>query len=130
MKKMFLLLIFLVACAQPQVVEQMPPPPVQEPVQEPVVEVQPVVSAPSTVAVEIKDFKFQPATVNIKVGDTVVWTQNDNTQHTVTIVSGPESFDSGLLSKSQTFSHTFTKSGTYSYKCTPHPGMKGGIVVE
>ncbi|HLF54587.1 MAG TPA: cupredoxin family copper-binding protein [Candidatus Nanoarchaeia archaeon] len=124
MKKIVMLMfLLLVACAQPQVVPQ------PEPL--PVVEAAPVVeSSGLTTNVQIRDFHFQPQSVNIKVGDTVVWTQQDSVQHTVTIVSGPESFDSGLLSQGQTFRYTFTKPGTYSYKCTPHPGMTGRIFVE
>jgi len=86
--------------------------------------------APQTVSVDIVGFKYSPNSVKIKVGDTVTWTQKDAVMHTVTIVSGPESFDSGLLKKDQTFSYTFTKPGTYSYKCTPHPNMRGEVIVE
>lgn len=124
MKKIVILaFLLLVACAQtPQVVPQPEPQPVME--APPVVE-----SSGLTTNVQIRDFHFQPQNVNVKVGDTVVWTQQDSVQHTVTIVSGPESFDSGLLSQGQTFRYTFTKPGTYAYKCTPHPGMTGQIFV-
>ncbi len=112
-----------------------PPPVVQPPVAPPPAQAPPDApadsqSAPKTVNVDIKEFKYQPETVTIKVGDTVVWTQVDEVKHTVTIVTGPESFDSGLLSAGKTFSYTFTKPGTYAYKCTPHPGMRGTVTVE
>ncbi len=111
-----------------------PPPPAAPQVDVPPAAAQPVdqsqQSAPKTVNIEIKEFKYQPETVTIKVGDTVVWTQVDETKHTVTIVTGPETFDSGLLSAGETFSYTFTKPGTYSYKCKPHPGMRGTVIVE
>jgi amicyanin len=87
-------------------------------------------SGPQTVKVDIAGFKYVPASVHIKVGDTVTWTQVDKVKHTVTIVTGPENFDSGLLNAGQTYSHTFTKPGTYSYKCTPHPNMRGEVIVE
>ena len=29
--------------------------------------------------VEMKNFSFQPATLTVKVGDTVTWTNNDTT---------------------------------------------------
>ena len=139
------ILALLVACApRPQAPSQpvMQPPapmPAPEPTVAPVPEPLPTVQPPvqetkvaeaKTVNVEIKDFSFQPASLKIKVGDTVVWTQRDSVKHTVTVVSGPETFDSGLLSAGETFSHTFTKPGTYEYKCTPHPGMRGKVVVE
>jgi amicyanin len=87
-------------------------------------------SGSQTVKVDIVGFKYVPASVKVRVGDTVTWTQVDKVKHTVTTVDGPESFDSGLLSAGQTFSYTFTKPGTYSYKCTPHPNMRGEVIVE
>jgi len=89
-----------------------------------------VKTAPKTFDVEIKGFAYNPATVTVKVGDTVTWTQMDGSMHTVTTVSGPESFDSGLLKQGESFKYTFTKPGTYEYKCTPHPKMRGKVVVE
>ncbi len=136
MKKIFALfvLLFLIACGG-----EVPPQPVMQsgPVQLEIVipetESDPPVqteSDPSTVNVAIKDFSFQPATVNVNVGDTVVWTQMDGARHTVTIISGPETFDSGPLASGDTFSHTFTKPGAYNYKCSPHPNMRGTVVVR
>ena len=60
----------------------------------------------------------------------MTWTNEDDVPHTVTIKSGPESFDSGTLQKGATFEHTFTKPGTYEYKCSIHPSMSATVVVE
>ncbi|NJD77555.1 MAG: plastocyanin [Candidatus Methanoperedens sp.] len=81
-----------------------------------------------TVSVEIKDFKFNPATLNITRGTTVTWTQRDSAPHTVTATSG-ESFDSGSLNQGQTYSYTFDRTGTFVYGCTIHPTMSGTIRV-
>jgi plastocyanin len=78
--------------------------------------------------VMIVDFAFQPNTVSIKAGDTVVWTNQGPSQHTVTADNG--SFDSSVLSPGQTFSHQFTALGTYSYHCAIHPFMHGQIQVQ
>ncbi len=80
------------------------------------------------VSVEIKDFKFNPATLNIAKGTTVTWTQEDSAQHTVTATSG-ENFDSGNLNQGQTYSYTFNEAGTVVYGCTNHPTMSGTIIV-
>jgi plastocyanin len=80
------------------------------------------------VSVTIKDFEFTPATVTIKVGGTVTWTNNGPSTHTVNADDG--SFDSGSLSQGKTFSHTFQTAGTFSYHCSPHPFMKANVVVE
>jgi len=140
MRKLLVLLalIILVACA-PQAPPQPAAPGIQTQsqfviTQPPAAKVEAVqetkTASPQTVNVDIAGFKYSPNTVNIKVGDTVTWTQKDKVPHTVTIVTGPESFDSGLLTQGKTFSYTFTKPGTYSYKCTPHPNMRGEVIVE
>ncbi|HEX8974624.1 MAG TPA: cupredoxin family copper-binding protein [Patescibacteria group bacterium] len=78
------------------------------------------------VSVTIKNFSFSPASLTIKAGTTVVWTNQDSVAHTVTFAS----FDSGNIAPGQTFKHTFTANGTFSYHCGIHPGMIGTIVVQ
>jgi amicyanin len=131
------LLMFLVACRSQQPSQPIQPVVQAGPVQvisQPSEKIEQIEIKPSvntgTVNVDIRDFSFQPAEVKVKVGDTVVWTQRDKVQHNVEIVSGPESFKSELLELGKTFSYTFTKPGEYSYKCTPHPKMRGKIIVE
>lgn len=82
----------------------------------------------ATANVEIKQMKFQPASVTIAKGDTVMWTNTMAIEHTVTADNG--SFDSGPLEQNQTFSHTFSASGTVGYHCTIHRSMKGQVVVS
>lgn len=77
------------------------------------------------VPVSISNMAF-PATTTIKRGQTVVWTNNDSTQHNVTFTTGTSS---GLLSKGNTFSRVFDAVGEFDYTCTIHPGMKGKIIV-
>ena len=55
--------------------------------------------------VSIKDQKFDPEELKIPVGDTVVWTNNDDRDHTVT----SKDFKSGKLSKGDTFEQKFSK---------------------
>ena len=80
------------------------------------------------VNVEIEDFTFNPVAITIKKGTTVRWIQKDSVKHTATSDDGV--FDSGLLSKDETWSYTFKEAGTFAYHCTPHPYMKGKIIVE
>ena len=75
----------------------------------------------------ISDFKFTPATITIHAGDTITWTNVGPTEHTATANNG--SFNTGILKKGQSASHTFTQPGTYAYICTIHPFMHGTIVV-
>jgi len=72
--------------------------------------------------------QFSPATITVHEGDTVVW-HFDGNSHTVTSVGGPgQAWDSGKLSTG-TYSHSFSRAGTYPYVCALHSKMSGTIVV-
>jgi len=87
----------------------------------------PRAKAAATTNATIKDFEFAPKTINIAVGDTVKWTNDGPTVHTATASDG--SFDTGNLDEGQSGSHTFEEAGTFAYVCSPHPFMKGSVVV-
>jgi amicyanin len=89
---------------------------------------EPKAVAAASGSVTIADFSFTPGTITIDVGDTVTWNNNGPTPHSATANDG--SFDTGILRKDQSGSHTFAQAGTYSYICTPHPYMKGTVVVQ
>ena len=78
--------------------------------------------------INIQDFSFQPATLNVPVGATVTWTNKDEEPHTV--FSSEDVFKSKALDTDETFSFTFAKAGTYKYFCSVHPKMVATIVVE
>ncbi|MBS1521526.1 MAG: cupredoxin family copper-binding protein [Bacteroidetes bacterium] len=78
-------------------------------------------------SVSIENFAFSPATVHVKVGGTVTWTNKDSTPHTATDLNG--SFDSGSLATDKTFTQTFATAGTYTYHCTIHSMMPNATVV-
>lgn len=102
------------------------PDPVPTPVPDPAP--QPTPEPARTVNASIAGFAFQPGSITINKGDTIIWTNNDSVAHTVTADSG--SFASGMLSTGQTFSKTFSVPGTYSYYCSPHPSMRGTVIVK
>ena len=87
--------------------------------------VQPVSAAAHSVS--IANFAFAPANLTIAAGDTVTWTNNDQTAHTSTSDNG--AWDSGPLQPGASFSHTFTTAGTFSYHCSIHPFMTATITV-
>ncbi|MFD0764111.1 plastocyanin/azurin family copper-binding protein [Mucilaginibacter lutimaris] len=78
-------------------------------------------------SVTISGFAFSPASVTIKAGEAVKWTNSDAAPHTATDVNG--SFDSGTLNQSATYSHIFATAGTYTYKCIIHSTMATATVV-
>jgi plastocyanin len=86
----------------------------------------PGVSPPAYV-VHIKDFAYAPAPLRIHAGDSVRFVNDDEEPHTVTATD--KSFDSEALDTSGSWTHTFTKTGTYSYFCELHPYMKATVIV-
>ena len=70
------------------------------------------------------DNEFSPKQLQISVGQTVTWTNNGQTIHTVT--ADDNSFDSGNFDSGKSFTHTFAKPGRYPYYCQLHGGP-GGI---
>jgi plastocyanin len=72
-----------------------------------------------------------PAVDTIPVGKTVTWTWLNSTDHNVTSTGSP-SFPSsaGMRPKGSQYTVTFTKAGTYSYRCTIHKPMTGVVVVR
>jgi len=83
---------------------------------------------PARHEVTIKDMTFSPSTLQIAPGDSVVWTNTDDRDHTVSAIDG--SFKSDTLQRGSTFVHAFKKPGTFGYACSLHPRMKGMIVVK
>ncbi|MCB0141858.1 MAG: cupredoxin domain-containing protein [Caldilineaceae bacterium] len=76
----------------------------------------------------IQNFAYSPATITIDVGETVTWTNLDSAPHTVS--ADDDSFSSDTLNENDTFSHTFSTAGVFSYFCQFHSFMKAEIVVN
>ncbi len=79
-------------------------------------------------AVTIQNMAFSPATLTVKVGDKVTWTNQDSVGHSAT--ADDSSFDTGVIAQGQSGSNTFAKAGTYTYHCSVHPNMKATIIVQ
>ncbi len=80
-----------------------------------------------TVAVDVGDRIYRPASVTVSPGTTVTWTNVDDRPHTVTDRAG--SFDSGIFDTGGTYTRTFDTPGTFQYFCTLHPDMVGTVAV-
>lgn len=88
----------------------------------------------------LTDTAYYPNPVEVNVDQTVLWTNEDFSFHTVTSgdVSDTNSvrlFDSGLAgpgalsSTGKTYEYTFESPGEYPYYCILHPGMVGKVIV-
>lgn len=116
----------------PRPVAVQPPPVVAPVVQATPQEVkvaEPVPQSGKTVNSVIDKFAFAPE-IRIKAGDTIVWTNKDSAPHDVTSTSPEQRFQSSVLKTGESFSRQFNEPGTYSYKCSLHPVMRGTVVVE
>jgi plastocyanin len=80
------------------------------------------------IQVTISGFAFSPATLTIKVGTEVTWTNLDSVEHGVTSSTGNE-LSSPLIPQNGTYSHVFNSLGTYDYHCSVHLTMTGIIIV-
>jgi len=92
----------------------------------------PTARAAATVSVEIKNLAFNPSSITIAPGDTVIWYNNEtSTHHSVTSDTGVSpSFDSGEIVAGATWSHTFDTGGTFTYHCMYHSSMHGTVTVQ
>ena len=78
--------------------------------------------------VEIENFKFSPATLQMEAGDKVQFINRDSAPHTATADNG--AFDTGRLRRGQDATVESKAAGEYSYICAIHPRMKGTIVAS
>jgi plastocyanin len=88
----------------------------------------PSAPAAGAAAVAMKDIAFNPQTIQAKVGESITWTNQDSTAHTVTL--DDKSVDSGNVAPGATYSHAFTQAGTFTYHCSIHAQMTGTITVS
>ena len=84
------------------------------------------------VMVAMQNFVYVEDRIEVSVGTTVTWTNEDSTRHTVT--SGADdtadgTFDSDDIEAGKTFSYTFEEEGEFAYFCDIHPTMTGVVVV-
>ena len=86
-------------------------------------------SAPSgkTHTVLIRGFQFVPERIEVEVGDTVMWKNQDIVPHTATAKKG---FDSKQIDASGSWSYVVKQKGNYPYICTFHPTMEGQLLVK
>src|SRR4051794_35358017 len=71
---------------------------------------------------------FGPGDVTVNPGDPVTWNWNEG-PHSVHVVDGPATFDSGVKDAGGTYTHVLTAPGVYHYQCDVHPSMRGVVTV-
>jgi plastocyanin len=81
---------------------------------------------PATHTVIVEATSFQPDTLAVRAGDTVVWLNKDPFPHTAT----SSAFDSKVILPEASWKYTPRTRGDFMYVCTLHPTMKGRLRVE
>jgi plastocyanin len=79
-------------------------------------------------AVLMKDFRYQPSILTVKVGDTIEWKNADIFPHTVT--AEDKSFDSASINPGHSWKFIVRTAGTINYFCTLHPNMRAKLIVQ
>ncbi|GLQ96014.1 cupredoxin domain-containing protein [Dyella mobilis] len=82
-----------------------------------------------TYQVAIRNFAFEPGTITVPAGATVVWVNQDEEPHTVTS-AGSGFASSKALDTDDRYEAIFSRPGTYTYYCSIHPHMVGTIIVQ
>ncbi|MGY6520045.1 MAG: plastocyanin/azurin family copper-binding protein [Lysobacteraceae bacterium] len=91
------------------------------------------------VVVEIIGNSYHPKVIEIEPGTRVTWVNEDvftylagefSGVHNAVGMRGPKRFATPLLGHGETGSVVFDEPGEYDYICTPHPYMKGRIIVR
>ena len=93
-----------------------------------VVELTPIAAPAATANVNVGDNFFSPASVSIKVSDTVQWTWTGSRLHNSTSTGGL--WSSGNMGQGGEFAHTFDNAGSFPYRCTIHSGQNGTVTVQ
>jgi len=83
--------------------------------------------AATTHEIVMQAVQYSPATLKVKRGDTVVWTNRDPFPHTATAAGA---FDSKSIAEGKSWRWRADRAGTIAYVCTFHPTMKGTLEVE
>jgi plastocyanin len=83
---------------------------------------------PKTHTVIIEGMRFQPESLTVARGDTIVWVNKDLVPHTATSEAG--GFDSKDIQADKSWRYTIHKTGDFAYLCTFHPTMKATLRVK
>ena len=83
---------------------------------------------PKRHTVTMENMRFQPESLTVARGDTVVWINKDVVPHTATSKAG--GFDSQAIQAEKSWKFTVRKKGDFAYVCTFHPTMTAMLRVK
>ena len=80
--------------------------------------------------IQIANFTFEPATVEVSAGTTVSWVNVDDVPHLVVGTDPGSPLKSPALDTDDGYSVVLDHPGTYRYFCSLHPHMTGTVIVK
>lgn len=83
---------------------------------------------PATHTITIAEMRFQPESLTVNAGDTVVWINKDLFPHTATSQAG--AFNSSAIEAGRSWQFTPATKGAFAYVCTFHPSMKATLRIR
>lgn len=86
---------------------------------------------PGATLVIIRDFTFEPASVTVPAGSSVVWLNCDDPGQPAHTSTGDQGgWNSPILATGEVFVQRFDQAGSFAYHCEPHPFMTGTVIVN
>jgi plastocyanin len=84
------------------------------------------------ITIKMKSLSFEPKKLEIRAGDSVIWTNESRTTHTATSDDDRKTFDTGDVKPGQSSKAlTFDREGEFKYHCKVHgKSMSGTIIVK
>ncbi|GAB4346159.1 MAG: cupredoxin family copper-binding protein [Gammaproteobacteria bacterium] len=79
--------------------------------------------------VTIRDYKFQPAEITVKVGSTVRWVNREKRQYHSVWFEERGDPEPDYIFPEESTEYRFDQAGTFNYRCGPHPEMRGVVKV-
>ena len=79
---------------------------------------------PTTHTVTMDGVRFDPETVTLSPGDSVIWVNKDPFPHNV---KSGTAFESKPINPGESWRQAFDSPGEFAYACTLHPTMKGVV---
>src|SRR5690606_19801788 len=88
----------------------------------------PAHAAPTTHTITIEGMRFSPDTLEVRLGDTVQWVNNDIWPHNATATN--RGLESPELASGDSWQFKAERKGSFPYLCTLHPPMKATLIVK
>jgi plastocyanin len=83
---------------------------------------------PQSHVLKVAGFQFLPPRIDVSVGDSITWVNEDIVPHTATAVGG--AWDSGTIASQARRTVVVKAVGRIAYVCALHPSMKGTVVAK